>query len=205
MMKIILTKHVKERRKKGHIPEDKLRMLCRYLTETHSLSDKDDGLYKFRSGPACAVISKKNNTAVFVTFFGSTGWLIDTDKKDLSEFSCVYQGKDSNDRKRLKKEGKIQKDKSEKKDRVQSKLNRFINADTSLKRLSNNHKKLLKRGTFEVVELDIDTRVKLRENIGRAPAFLFISKHDNYNFIDVLGIDGTKIKTMTKQVYLSVV
>ena len=48
MNKIILTKHVKERRTKGFLSEESLRLFADYLINEKALKTKEDGSYKFR-------------------------------------------------------------------------------------------------------------------------------------------------------------
>ena len=89
MNKIILTQHVKERRTKGFLPEESLRVFADYLINENELKSKEDGAYKFRRGGTCAIITKEKDKFIFITLYGPSKWIVDSD--DYSGFSCHKQ------------------------------------------------------------------------------------------------------------------
>lgn len=88
-MRVELTEHVKRRRKRGVIPEFKLLDVAKFIIIQHNLHKKKNGVYKFRKAGTQAIIAKKKNKFVFITFFGSTGYVLKT--KDYGDFNCSYQ------------------------------------------------------------------------------------------------------------------
>lgn len=174
-MKIVLTKHVKERRKKGNIEPKKLKEVAKYLIETYKEQILENGYYKFFKSGTTAVILKRNNTYVFITFFGRTGWVMETN--DYGTFNCVFQSKEYLEEKQKRKE-------------LRKSYKRKPETKEDLHNLSNYFKEKLKR-TYEIK--------KINENIIKQGAYLFFSKSDL--FVEILKKDGVRLKTMTKSAF----
>ncbi len=189
MKKLSLTKHVLERRKKGNIPPDRLRFVMQHLIDQHSMEDKLDGAYKFRRGGTQAVIVKKGAKFRFITFFGQTGYVIDSD--DIGEFNCIHQSEEYLKIKADKKALRAQR----KNYRKEAKLT------DPLKRLSMENQKKIKKGTFEILVIDIVHQVLLHDKMGHRPFHILVSKYNSYNFVEVLKFDGAKIQTMHKNTW----
>jgi len=181
-MYIILTDHVKSRRKKGKIPPQRLIAFATYLINEHNLKNKEDGRYKFRRKSTSAIISKKKEKFTFITFFGGTGWLIDSD--DFSGFNCVKQTDE-----RVKLSIKRSKEKNR---------NKVIEEIKPLQNLNAEIKEKLKRDTFQIDKLRDTTKIILKAMFGNNPEFLFLSKFKSYNLVSILRRDGGIIKTVHK-------
>ena len=185
MKKLSLTKHVQDRRKTGKIPPDRLRFVMNHLIEQHNLTEVKDGTYKFRKGGTQAVIVKKSNNFKFITFFGPTGYVIDTD--DIGIFNCKYQS------------AEYLKSKEERKARRRNKaLKKEVNIGEPLKNLSRENKAKMKRGTFTIIQLNKIQQNILHSKFGHRPFHLLKSKFDSYSFIELLKYDGGHIKTLHK-------
>ena len=188
MKKLSLTTHVQERRKSGNIPPDRLRFVMNHLIDQHNMLEKEDGAYKFRKGGTQAVIVKKANSFRFITFFGATGYVINSD--DIGIFNCVFQSpeylKAKEERKSCRKQKRIRGQKKE------------TNTGAPLKNLSGINKGKLKRGTFSIVLLTLQQQETLHKQFGHRPYQLLVSNFDSYTLIEVLKYDGGSIKTLHK-------
>lgn len=186
MSRIFLTEHVKTRRKKGHIPEDRLYTFANYLIKTHNLKEAEKGTYKFRRGGTCAIISKEKKKFTFITLFGTTGWIIDND--DFDGFSCALQSeersKHSANCRRLGKKDNPRQIKKE-----------------PLHNLSPENKKKIKRGTFEIVSIPEDKLELLHQSYGFKPQFVLQSKFDSYPFVELLNYAGARIQTLSRTLF----
>lgn len=192
MKKLSLTQHVLERRKGGNIPPDRLRFVMQHLIDQHSMEDKIDGSYKFRKAGTQAIILKKGNKFRFITFFGPTGYVIDND--DIGIFNCVHQ---SEEFLKLKAEKKAR--------RALRPKGKETNTGMPLKNLSSANKEKLKRGTFEVQLLDQALQDFAHSKYGQRPYHILVSKHNSYNFIELLKYDGGKVETIHKNVWAGLI
>lgn len=155
-MKIILTKHVIERRKKGNIPKNKLIHVAKTLIENNKEKIIENGSYKFFKGGTTAIIEKKENKYIFITFFGRTGYVIDTN--EYGSFNCIFQSEEYLIEKQKRKDlRKMFKNKSKKIKRE------------DLRNLSSYFKNKLEK-SYEIR--------KINENIIRQGSYLFFSKSD---------------------------
>jgi len=194
-MKLVLTQHVKERRKKGNIPAERLRMLATYLIDSHKVETQPDGTYKFRRGGSCAIISKSKGKFIFITFYGATGWLIDN--SDFTNFSCRLETEERT---------KIARERSKmKKIAISKGLKPNGKAITKLKpplgNLNATNREKIKRGTFEIIELPDNKKVALSKQYGRKPIYMMVSKFDSYNIVEILSRDGGRITVLHKNLY----
>lgn len=201
MNKIILTQHVKERRTKGFLPEESLRVFADYLINENELKSKEDGAYKFRRGGTCAIITKEKDKFIFITLYGPSKWIVDC--YDYSGFSCHKQTEER---------VKLSQERSRHKARckalgIKNNSSSIKEPQKPLKNLSAKNKELLKRGTFETIKLDKVKSLFLRNKFGHKPQFILQSKFNSYPFIDLLGYDGKHIQTIRvdtwKKLFLS--
>jgi len=190
MSRIFLTEHVKTRRKKGYIPEDRLYTFANYLIKTHKLKDAEKGTYKFRRGGTCAIISKEKKKFVFITLYGSTGWIIENN--DFDGFSCTLQ---TPERTALARARSIRKAECE---RLGIKNDSKQIKKQALHSLSPEIKKKIKRGTFEIVPIPKDKINLFHEKYGLHPRFILQSKFDSYKIIELLNYAGIRVKTLSK-------
>lgn len=86
--RISLTKHVQERRAKGHIPPNVLREVGEYLVKLLP-ENAEDGTYKFYNNTTVAIIKKTHGGLGryrFITFYGKTGYTISVKDGNFGEF-----------------------------------------------------------------------------------------------------------------------
>lgn len=183
-MKLVLTKHVQERRKKGNIPPNILKQVMVHLINQHNLENQQDGTYKFRKAETQAVMTKKGQKFVFITFFGPTGYVIDAD--DFGEFSCTFQSIEY-----------LREKEKRKKRRALRKKKDMTNSGEPLLNLSQLNKAKLKKGTFEIIVIPEKYQKQLHNEIGSRPYHFLISKF-NVSLVEILKYDGGKIKTVQK-------
>lgn len=189
---IKLTKHVRERRKKGYIPEEILFKVAKHLILTHELKNKKDGVYKFVRKGTSAVINKQNKSYVFVTFFGRTGYVLDTE--DFGDFHCIYQ---SEEYLAAKKERLARRKVFASKKQVTQKEKNIQPLHCLSKDLSDK----LKKGTFIIEELSESIKNILQPKCNKKIFYIFRSKFDNYPFVEILSKNGLHCITLTKTKY----
>lgn len=160
-MKIILTQHVKERRKAGFIPVHKLRSVAKHLISQHNLQDRECGSYKFTQNGTHAVISKNKNKFIFITFFGPTGWVIDSE--DFGDFECEYQCEE------------VLKKKKERFEKMLSRTKRR-NRNEPLSRLNSRTKNKIESGLYTNVKLTKQEIAHFNEVYGDSVAYILIPK-----------------------------
>lgn len=178
-MKIVLTKHVKERRTKGHIPPNRLVIFLKYLLKQHSEFLTKNGFYIFYKGGTRAVIKKEEDKYIFITFYGTTGWIIDNN--DFGIFQCKYQSEESLNEKKEKRKNQKQ--------RTEVDLNR-----TDLVLITKDRKEKLKK-TYKLKKL-------YENNFFNGAYYVFYSENDL--LVDILRKNGSFVKTMTKSMFSSI-
>lgn len=189
---IKLTKHVRERRKKGYIPEDILFKVAKHLILSHDLKNKKDGMYKFVRKGTSAIINKNNKSYVFVTFFGRTGYVLDTE--DFGDFNCIYQ---SEEYLTAKKERLAKRKEFASKRKVSCKEKNIQPLHCLSKDLSDK----LKKGTFIIEELTENIKNILQSKCNKKIFYIFKSKFNNYPFVEILSKNGLHCITLTKTKY----
>jgi len=195
MNKIILTQHVKERRKTGFIPTERLRHFADFLINEHNLPLKQKGSYKFRRDGTCAIIIKENSKFTFITLYGPSGWIIDSD--DFTGFSCEIQSEErvalatARSRHSAKCKALGIKDNG-KKIKVPKVPLRFLSAK---------HRELIKRDTFETIAIPEKRWKYLHARFGHKPKYILVSKFDSYGFVELLSFDGRHIQTFRKDTW----
>lgn len=190
---IRLTKHVRQRRKKGYIPQEILFKVAKHLILSHDLKNKKDGVYKFVKRGTSAVINKQNKTYVFVTFFGRTGYVLDTE--DFGDFHCIYQSEEY-----IK--AKLERIAKRKEFAAKRKSTQKEKNTEPLHLLSKTITDKLKKGNFIIEELPKNIREIFQSKCNKKQIFyIFKSKFDNYPFIELLANNGLPCITLTKSKY----
>lgn len=193
MKKLSLTKHVQTRRRGGAIPPTRLRFVMNHLIDQHNMMDDDkvDGAYKFRKDGTHAIIVKKGGSFCFITFFGPTGYVINSD--DIGEFNCIFQSPEYLQAKEDRKINKIQNGLKAKKE---------AKIVEPLKHLSATNKTKIKRGTFSVIVLDPKHQETLHNQFGQRPYHILVSNFNSYGIVEILGYNGVVVKIIHKNILI---
>ena len=191
MKRLSLTIHVQQRRAAGNIPPDRLKFVMEHLITQHNMDLKDDGTYKFRKGGTQAIILKTDKKYRFITFFGPTGYVIDSD--DIGDFNCVHQTPEYLEAKKRRSIINRMRVRKPRKQRATREPAKHMSRDIQQK---------LKRETFELLVLTPHQQQNLQKLYGQQPYHILLSKFDSYQFVEILDYSGKLITTLHKNKFV---